>query len=49
MIEEDVSRVDACVTRSIHKLGLGYERCEDKGEISTKFYLAPLIMMRKKL
>jgi hypothetical protein len=25
------------VTRSIHKLGLGYERCEDKGEISTKF------------
>jgi hypothetical protein len=25
------------VTRSIHKLGLGYERCEDKGEVSTKF------------
>jgi hypothetical protein len=25
------------VTHSIHKLGLGYERCEDKGEISTKF------------
>jgi hypothetical protein len=37
MIEEDLSRVDECVTRSIHKLGLGYERCEDKGEISTKF------------
>jgi hypothetical protein len=37
MIEEDLSRVDDCVTRSIHKLGLGYERCEDKGEISTKF------------
>jgi hypothetical protein len=37
VIEEDLSRVDECVTRSIHKLGLGYERCEDKGEISTKF------------
>jgi hypothetical protein len=37
MIEEDLSRVDECVTCSIHKLGLGYERCEDKGEISTKF------------
>jgi hypothetical protein len=37
IIEEDLSRVDESVTRSIHKLGLGYERCEDKGEISTKF------------
>jgi hypothetical protein len=37
MIEEDLSRLDECVTRSIHKLDLGYERCEDKGEISTKF------------
>jgi hypothetical protein len=37
MIEEDLSRIDECVTRSIHKLGLSYERCEDKGEISTKF------------
>jgi predicted nuclease with TOPRIM domain len=37
MIEENLSRVDECVTRSIHKLDLGYEMCEDKGEISTKF------------
>jgi hypothetical protein len=37
IIEEYLSRVDECVTRSIHKLGLGYERCEPKGEISTKF------------
>jgi hypothetical protein len=37
MIEEDLSQVDECVTHSIPKLGLGYERCEDKGEISTKF------------
>jgi hypothetical protein len=40
IIEEDLSWVDECVTRSIHKLGLGYERCEDKGEISTKFVLS---------
>jgi hypothetical protein len=39
MIDEDLSRVDECVTRSIHKLDLGYERCEDKSEISTKFML----------
>jgi hypothetical protein len=32
-----LSWVDECVTHSIHKLGLGYERCEDKSEISTKF------------
>jgi hypothetical protein len=37
MIKEDLSWVDECVTRSIHKISLGYERCEDKGEISTKF------------
>jgi hypothetical protein len=37
MIEDDLSRVNECVTCSIHKLGLGYERCEPKGEISTKF------------
>jgi hypothetical protein len=37
MIEENLSQVDECVTHSIHKLDLGYERCEPKGEISTKF------------
>jgi hypothetical protein len=37
MIKDDFSRVGECVTRSIHKFGLGYERCEDNGEISTKF------------
>jgi hypothetical protein len=36
-IQENLSRVDDCVTLSIHKLGLGYKRCEPKGEISTKF------------
>jgi hypothetical protein len=37
MIEDNLSLVDECVTRSIHKLGFGYERCENKGEISIKF------------
>jgi hypothetical protein len=37
MIEENLSRVDEFVIHSIHKLGLGYERCEDKGKIFTKF------------
>jgi hypothetical protein len=37
MIEEDLSRVDECVTHSIHKHGLSYERCEEKGEIFIKF------------
>jgi hypothetical protein len=35
--EEDLSWVDECVTHSIHKLGLGYDMFEDKGEISIKF------------
>jgi hypothetical protein len=37
MIEKDLSQVDECVTHFIHKLGLGYEKCEDKGVVSTKF------------
>jgi hypothetical protein len=37
MIEDDLSRIDECVTRSMHKLDSGYEWCEDKGKISTKF------------
>jgi hypothetical protein len=37
LIEEDLSRIDECVTHSIHKLGLSFERCELKGEIYTKF------------
>jgi hypothetical protein len=32
MIEEHLSRVEESVTKSINKLGVGFERCEDKGE-----------------
>jgi hypothetical protein len=32
MIEENLSRVEESATRSIYRLGVGFERCEDKGE-----------------
>jgi hypothetical protein len=32
MIEEDLSRVEESATKSTYKLGVGFERCEDKGE-----------------
>jgi predicted nuclease with TOPRIM domain len=31
MIEDDLSRVEESVTKSTNKLGVGFERCEDKG------------------
>jgi hypothetical protein len=38
MIEEDLSRVEESATKSTYKLGVGFERCEDKGKKSaTKF------------
>jgi hypothetical protein len=32
MIEEDLSRVEESATKSTYRLGVGFERCEDKGE-----------------
>jgi hypothetical protein len=32
MIEEDLSRVQECATKSTYRLGVGFERYEDKGE-----------------
>jgi hypothetical protein len=32
MIEDDLSRVEQSATKSTSKLGIGFERCEDKGE-----------------
>jgi hypothetical protein len=38
MIEEELSRVQESATKSTYKLGVGFERCEDKGEkITLKF------------
>jgi hypothetical protein len=34
MIEEDLSQVEECATKSTYRLGIGFERCEDKGEKS---------------
>jgi hypothetical protein len=32
MIEENLSRVEESATKSTYRLGVGFERCEDKGE-----------------
>jgi hypothetical protein len=32
IIEEDLSRVEESATKSTYKLGVDFERCEDKGE-----------------
>ena len=34
MIQDDLSRVEESTTKSTYKLGVGFERCEDKGEKS---------------
>jgi hypothetical protein len=34
IIEEDLNRVEESATKSTYKLGVGFERCEDKGEKS---------------
>jgi hypothetical protein len=35
MIEDDLSRVEGSASKSTYKLGIGFERCEDKREKST--------------
>jgi hypothetical protein len=39
MIEEDLSRVEECATKSTYRLGVGFERCEDKGEKSAPKFI----------
>jgi hypothetical protein len=34
MIEDDLNHVEKSATKSTYKLGVGFERCEDKGEKS---------------
>jgi hypothetical protein len=34
MIEDDLNHVEESATKSTYKLGVGFERCEDKGEKS---------------
>jgi hypothetical protein len=38
MIEEDLSRVEESATKSTYRLGIGFERCEKKGEKSAPMF-----------
>jgi hypothetical protein len=49
IIEDDLSHVEESATKSTYKLGVGFERCEDKGVKSApKSSLAPTITKRRK-
>jgi hypothetical protein len=39
MIEEGLSRVEESATKSTYRLGVGFERCEDKGEKSASKFI----------
>jgi hypothetical protein len=39
MIEEDLSRVEQSATKSTYRLGVGFERYEDKGEKSAPKFI----------
>jgi hypothetical protein len=39
MIEEVLSQVKESATKSTYKLGVGFERCEDKGEKSAPKFI----------
>jgi hypothetical protein len=39
MIEDDLSLIEESATKSIYKLGIGFERCEDKGEKSVHKFI----------
>jgi hypothetical protein len=48
MIEDDMSRVEESATKSTYKLGVGFERFEDRGEKSAlKFVPTPTTTKRK--
>jgi hypothetical protein len=39
MVEDDLSRVEESTTKSTYKLGVGFERCEDKHEKSAPKFI----------
>jgi hypothetical protein len=39
MIEKDLSRVEESATKSTYRLGVGFERCEKKGEKSAPKFI----------
>jgi hypothetical protein len=40
MVVDDLSRVEESATKSTYKLGVGFERCEDKGEKSALKFIS---------
>jgi hypothetical protein len=49
LIEEDLSRIEKSATKSIYKLGVGFERCENKGEkVLPSSFLVQTTTKRKK-
>jgi hypothetical protein len=49
MIENNLNCVEESATKSTYKLGVDFERCEDKGEKSDpKLFLAPTTIKRRK-
>jgi hypothetical protein len=40
MIEEDLSQVEESATKSTYRLGVGFERCEKKGEKSAPMFVS---------
>jgi hypothetical protein len=39
MIKDDLSRVEECATKSTYRLGVGFEKCDDKGEKSAPKFI----------
>jgi hypothetical protein len=48
MIKEDLSWVEESVTKSTYRLGVGFERCEDKGEKSARKFIPSSIYHKRK-
>jgi hypothetical protein len=49
MIEDALSRVKESASKSTYKLGIGFERCEDKSEKSApSSFLAPATIKKRK-
>jgi hypothetical protein len=40
MIDDDLNRVEESATKSTYKLGVGFEKCEDKGEKSAPKFIS---------
>jgi hypothetical protein len=48
MIEDDLSQVEESATKATYKLGVSFERCEDKSEKSAPKFVPPPIIIKMK-